>query len=495
MPRDFHPTPERAANLPDPVDAEAITLMLGASDEFSYEYGSRFILPRRKVLPSRLAHRLIPMVAATGRLRSREHGVDSLRPATWDAGEPWKLWLEIRQDDRDQWNITGVLRRAEERMPLEEPLLLLAGGFLLARGKVARFDDAGAFPWAVQLRRVERIPFPDRERDQVLEQLLDSAALPPMDLDPPLRFEERKVAPRLGLRLTQQRPQWGEAAGYQGQLLVDYGRGWTTGGAAGRGTWIAEERVYLARDAAAEHAAQDTLRELGLRRHDSEPEYWTVGPRALPRAVRDLVEAGWHVEAEGKVFRRPGDYAHGSGSRHRLVRTARRGGLRRATGAAAASCWPPLRRGENMVRLDDGTFGVLPEEWLARFGPLAGLGTTRRRPPPLPAQPGGPAGCAAGRPAGGRVRRDLRSASASELRALPGRRSRRRSPRASSGQLRDYQREGLGWMEFLRRFGFGGCLADDMGVGKTAQVLAAAGNAARARAGSRRRRWWWCRNR
>ena len=40
------------------------------------------------------------------------------------------------------------------------------------------------------------------------------------------------------------------------------------------------------------------------------------------------------------------------------------------------------------------------------------------------------------------------------------------------GQLRDYQREGLGWMEFLRRFAFGGCLADDMGVGKTAQVLA-----------------------
>ena len=28
-------------------------------------------------------------------------------------------------------------------------------------------------------------------------------------------------------------------------------------------------------------------------------------------------------------------------------------------------------------------------------------------------------------------------------------------------------------MEFLREFGFGGCLADDMGVGKTAQVLAA----------------------
>src|SRR5260370_30451394 len=40
------------------------------------------------------------------------------------------------------------------------------------------------------------------------------------------------------------------------------------------------------------------------------------------------------------------------------------------------------------------------------------------------------------------------------------------------GCLREFQREGLGWMGFLRRFSFGGCLADDMGVGKTAQVLA-----------------------
>jgi SNF2 family DNA or RNA helicase len=44
-------------------------------------------------------------------------------------------------------------------------------------------------------------------------------------------------------------------------------------------------------------------------------------------------------------------------------------------------------------------------------------------------------------------------------------------PAGFVGQLRHYQQEGMGWMEFLREFGFGGCLADDMGVGKTAQVL------------------------
>ncbi|MGI9051649.1 MAG: DEAD/DEAH box helicase [Ilumatobacteraceae bacterium] len=40
------------------------------------------------------------------------------------------------------------------------------------------------------------------------------------------------------------------------------------------------------------------------------------------------------------------------------------------------------------------------------------------------------------------------------------------------GELRPYQRRGLGWLQFLERLGLGGCLADDMGLGKTATALA-----------------------
>lgn len=38
--------------------------------------------------------------------------------------------------------------------------------------------------------------------------------------------------------------------------------------------------------------------------------------------------------------------------------------------------------------------------------------------------------------------------------------------------LRDYQRQGLAWLQYLRAQGLAGILADDMGLGKTAQVLA-----------------------
>ncbi|MBC7234468.1 MAG: DEAD/DEAH box helicase [Chloroflexi bacterium] len=40
------------------------------------------------------------------------------------------------------------------------------------------------------------------------------------------------------------------------------------------------------------------------------------------------------------------------------------------------------------------------------------------------------------------------------------------------GTLRPYQVRGLSWLAFLRRWGFGACLADDMGLGKTIQAIA-----------------------
>lgn len=40
------------------------------------------------------------------------------------------------------------------------------------------------------------------------------------------------------------------------------------------------------------------------------------------------------------------------------------------------------------------------------------------------------------------------------------------------GELRPYQRRGIGWLAYLRTLGIGACLADDMGLGKTVQSIA-----------------------
>jgi SNF2 family DNA or RNA helicase len=45
-------------------------------------------------------------------------------------------------------------------------------------------------------------------------------------------------------------------------------------------------------------------------------------------------------------------------------------------------------------------------------------------------------------------------------------------PACFCGTLRPYQKQGVEWLVFLRRFGLGACLADDMGLGKTVQMIA-----------------------
>ncbi|MGB5770386.1 MAG: DEAD/DEAH box helicase [Crocosphaera sp.] len=39
------------------------------------------------------------------------------------------------------------------------------------------------------------------------------------------------------------------------------------------------------------------------------------------------------------------------------------------------------------------------------------------------------------------------------------------------GELRTYQKRGVGWLAFLEKWGLGACLADDMGLGKTPQLI------------------------
>ena len=46
------------------------------------------------------------------------------------------------------------------------------------------------------------------------------------------------------------------------------------------------------------------------------------------------------------------------------------------------------------------------------------------------------------------------------------------TPSGFRGKLRPYQVRGFSWMVFLRKRGFGACLADDMGLGKTIQLIA-----------------------
>ena len=310
-----------------------------------------------------------------------------------------------------------------------------------------------------------------------------------MEIDEPLRFSERRVTPRLGLRITERRD-W-NGTHFEAVLLFDYGRGYVEEEAASRGLWSAEERVYTVRDAEAEDQARNTLLAAGLR-PEGFAQSWRFVPRLLPRVVRELVQAGWHVEADGKAFRQPGKSRVEVSSGidwFDLYAEVDYGGV----SASLPQLLGALRRGETMVRLGDGSFGLLPEEWLARFAPLAGLGTGEHGEDQsaLPHQPGRIAGCAAGGAAGSPGGRSLRARARAP--AQFRRRPRRRPAGGFRGRAARLPARGPGLDGVSARIRIRRLPGRRYGGGQDGAGAGAAGGPAHPV--PRGRRWWWRRNR
>ena len=122
------------------------------------------------------------------------------------------------------------------------------------------------------------------------------------------------------------------------------------------------------------------------------------------------------------------------------------------------------------VQLDDGTLGILPEEWLEKFAAWFSAGEIEDDQLLIPKV---------------NFSSVARLYKAEELDEVVQRElalyQKRFSdfegikeveiPEGLNADLRHYQHQGLNWLNFLDDFNFGGCLADDMGLGKTLQII------------------------
>ena len=418
---------------------------------------------------------LVERLAKTGRLRLRRtEGEEDPPTMRWDDAQPWRFCLEIRTEaGGKRWAWRGGLRRGDNRMDLAEPLVLLPGLLVLGIGRAARFDDLGVMPWILRLRYEKEITFVEPQQDLMLGRILAETRVPPLELIESIRLEEIVAKPRPCLTMRSPRQNWGMAADkLLGELEFDYDGAIIP---AGRTTPLAvstELGLVIRRDPRTESSADIKLFELGFREAKDprlDPGTLELPAKRMGPVAKDLVLAGWRVEAEGKLIRPAGEFklALSTG----IDWFDLDGGI--DYGGQSVNL-PDLlaaaRQGETMIELGDGSMGMLPEEWLKKYGMLADLGTVENGALRFNASQAGVLDALlANQPeiqvdaAFEKVREHLRQFEG--VIALD-------SPPGFHGELRPYQREGLGWLDYLQRFGFGGILADDMGLGKTIQVLA-----------------------
>ena len=464
-------------HLPLAEDRDILAALEGGRE--SYHYVSSYDqVPGQRVLRDSAAGRLIPEIVRTGRCflkgntASGQEG-KSISELSWDDNGAWRFCLKVAPPDQGKLLVTGFLRRGEESMPLSEPVLLVPG-LLFTTSHVAPLKDA-PFVWISSLRKEGLIEAPENERDELMTALLCAPDLPPLEIPEELHYEEIKLQPRPHLKIRSGTAVMRDSTRLSAEVSFQYEEWIVPEQDRSAGRYEADSRRFLRRDFAAEKAAIETLRETGVKYIkyswssylNPEPS-WEMASSKMPRIIRALVGAGWHVEAEGKYFRRPGEFRLEVSSGvdwFELHGEVQYGEVK----AHLPALLQALRSGENMVRLGDGSYGLLPEEWLRRIGPLAGMGTADGTHVVFrQSQAGLLDALLAAQPEARcdetftRIRKELCQFQGVEAAAQPA---------GFNGHLRDYQREGLGWMLFLQRYSFGGCLADDMGVGKTAQML------------------------
>jgi superfamily II DNA or RNA helicase len=461
--------------LRDSADRRILATLLGAHDQvdFGYSgYSSYASGESRFVLSPALWELILQPACAAGRCVLRRSGaVSDHLTLEWDDGNPWELCLRVSLSERGKrYRLTGVLRRDGSEMPLSEPILLVGGGLVFYGHRVGRLNDFGAFPWISLLRNREGIVFAKSEADEFIDHLTSLPRQTCLDLPEELRFERITAAPKPSLLITPGKPDvWGRDF-VTGELSFDYNGSLVAAKVAQRSVFQKRDRRVIERDAKAEAAAAARLTQLGFHESRRAPQAPLEAPaERVAKIVRTLTQEGWRVEAQGKLYRRAGRLRleiNSSVDWFDLQGSAEFG----ETAVPLPKLLRAIKHGEDTVRLDDGSLGIIPEEWLAKYRLLAGLGEADADHLRFARPQAGLLDLLLGDepemrvdPLFERMRNELRGFAGIEP-ADPGPTFR--------GVLRDYQRAGLGWLGFLQRFGLGGCLADDMGLGKTIQVLA-----------------------
>jgi superfamily II DNA or RNA helicase len=460
--------PDAWEAAPDPMDRQIAQMLIGAPQSRAFGHSapaSRFVLTGAAIGTT------LGLICQTGRCRIRTGEATSpMTTAKWDDGPPWKLHLRFGRASKG-YTLSAFLRRDGAEMSLALPTVLHSHGVLLSGDTFARFDHGGAFSFVAAFRETPSIRADAAELPALLDSLFGLPRRPELELPPGTRVAESREPPVPAIVMRSEPQRWGGSQNFV-DLFFLYGTARVRHGEGAASLFDRDSLTVRHRDLEFENAALARLAALGARRKwnysTGRMHLGVAATKVLPM-LTGLVMSGWRAESDGALYR-------ASVASRATVRS----GIdwfeldaRVSFGDSEATLHDLLeakRRNATTVLLADGSRGLIPVDWLERLGPLIAGGTAKdgtlrfRRSQTalldamLAAVPEATVDAHFER-----ARTRLRKFAAVEA---------HNPPRSFRGALRTYQKEGLGWLHFLRDFGLGGCLADDMGLGKTVQVLA-----------------------
>jgi SNF2 family DNA or RNA helicase len=472
-PKKYYVDAVSLAQIPDQQDREILALLGARQSDGGHWYRHNEEAKHAISMESGIWDIAIPKIAGTGRFFWRQSGREPLESdhcLSWDGDEPYTFTLKSTEDDDGNLTLHGTLERGEESIALDTPVLIFATSEVLLDDRLIRFSPAESFVWIRTLRRAGTISVPKSDRPE-FSRLFASTPIPAnSELAEDIQFETITAPPVPLLKIKD-----GQRGAFVASVRFLYGPLEIEPEERLESLVDAKSRRVFRRNRLAEEQCGETL-ELAIDEfcgssYGSYREQVTFPVSTLSALANHLIELGWRIDIRGKKLLRSGKVHLRVASKVDWFELGGEVSFGQ-TSVAYPELLKAIRAGRTVVQLDDGTTGLLPIEFLEqhrRFGELADLsdGTARFKLSQatildslLASQDS--------------LRFDTDSRFdeiLKKVREFSGIHP-RDEPAGFRGSLREYQKEGLGWLDFLREFRFGGCLADDMGLGKTVQVLA-----------------------
>ncbi|HEU0120622.1 MAG TPA: SNF2-related protein [Bryobacteraceae bacterium] len=413
---------------------------------------------------------LARQLAETGRLfAGAAFAKDHWRPVRWSP-EKWRLRLRPEIKNADWIEASIELMDGDREIPIRKAAFL-DFRVILYDNVLAELETRSSNAWIRHASNGQPLLIPRPDWPHFFGLVTSLRRGPTWDLPESLKPKEvrGRPTPRLRLKFDTHR------ASAEGSLTFLYQdeRGQTEAHDSDIHFTMSEDaKEIVLFDQPFHEICRGMLRGLGLQQGQDPVSGRRIWHLSLPRfagTVRDLLAENWEVLAEGKPVRTS------SFTKVKVTTTinwfevdasANFDGLE----ASLPDLIEAMKNKSRYVRLGDGSIGLLPEEWIQRYAPLANIGKEvdgvfRLRMPQAPLLDALLEEKMDVQTDDGfqKVRGRLRGFKG--LEAAP-------QPAGFAGAMRPYQREGLAWLLFLESIGLGGCLADDMGVGKTIQMLA-----------------------
>ena len=459
----------------DEKDRTALLMLLGKT-----RLGGHYYSPgggvMSAVVSQEYASEILSAVSATGRFylmknydryyQSRNERFD-LEPYRY-CENTWSLQLSLHRSGKE-FQLSGCLTDGKE-MRQPKDIIGRIGQILLFKDFVAQSTIESSLAWLEVFKNGKEISLPEGEVNAFLEYYYGAGASAQLNLPNELQFEEvPSVFPKCRFTISTVK----ESAFLQGDLEFNYAGNYISTSFQGEKLVDVKKREMIRRNVDEESKIKDQFRSLNPqapigRMQDIDTDGIFHEREFLP-LVEKALSFGWEVVAHAKNVRLAKDFniSVTSGIDWFDVNAEFNfDGFTESLPQLIAA----IKSGQRLVQLGDGTFGMLPESWLKKFGPIAEMGLATESGFRL-----------------NKVQALFLSASLEENDKFKADRkfnslktilddfkdAKAADPgSAFKGRLRAYQKHGLSWLLTIAKHEIGGILADDMGLGKTIQVLA-----------------------